>query len=107
LDEIMEHKKQHEQEQQAKIESTHTGIGGIHELEREYEKQQHKISVKTEQLNKLNPNNSTEDNTTTQNTTQNNNNTSGTRTRYLCEECDKYYLFTPPEILRHKKTHAA
>jgi len=27
------------------------------------------------------------------------------RTRYLCQECDKFYLFTPTDILRHKKTH--
>ena len=28
-----------------------------------------------------------------------------TRTRYLCEECDRFFLFTPPEILKHKKIH--
>jgi hypothetical protein len=32
-------------------------------------------------------------------------NTGQSRTRYLCEECDKFYLFTPTDILRHKKTH--
>lgn len=28
------------------------------------------------------------------------------RSSYRCEACDKTFLFTPPEVLRHKRSHA-
>ncbi len=28
------------------------------------------------------------------------------RTSYQCEKCDKIYLFTPIELLKHKRTHS-
>ncbi len=77
------------------------GIGGLQELEREHEKQQLKNSQNIDNISSDNINA-----TTTPTTTATNDNNNATRIRYLCEECDKYYLFTPPEILRHKKTHS-
>lgn len=92
IDEITKHRKDHE------IADNNSGNTKLQDLEKEYEKQLYKEGKKSNDSN----NNSNDDNGK-----ESVGGDSKGRTRYLCEDCDRYYLFTPPEILRHRKTHTS